>query len=126
MTKFDVTKFHGLLAKADSAVLQLQEYVVSCPGTTREFIRAAVVAFVKLETGTTPYASRKGGHLTFKHASKEAKRVDNLLALIYSVPKVGEAKKADPVAKFASAVKAAKAAGLTKAQAVRAFEKAWN
>ena len=126
MTKFDVTKFNGLLAQADSAVLQLQEYVVACPGTTREVIRGHVVAFVAKATGTKPHASRKGGALTFAPKSAEVKRVDYLLTLIYSTGSGKKAKKTDPIAKFASAVKAAKAAGLTKAQAVRAFERAWN
>tara|TARA_R110000868_G_scaffold237643_1_gene492272 strand:- start:92 stop:481 length:390 start_codon:yes stop_codon:yes gene_type:complete len=122
---FNLSTFNVKLGKADTAALDLQEYVV---GTivTRADIKKHVVAYVAKKSGVKPHASRKGGEMTFKHNSTEANQVSYLMGLIYNVPKVGKAKQSDPVAKFASAVKSAKAAGLTKAQALRAFELAWK
>lgn len=121
---FNLATFNVLLSNADKATLTLQEYVVAS-GLTHGEARKHVVAYVSKESGTKPHASRKGGDLTFTKDTPEGNRVAYLMRLIFVVPQVGKAKKADPVAKFASAVKSAKSAGLTKAQALKAFERAW-
>lgn len=94
-------------------------------------VRASVIEYIQNKFGVTAHKSKSGiyaGTLTFAAGSDAEQCMTHIVRQIQGKPvnAASKAKQADPVAKFASAVKSAKSAGLTKAQALKAFERAWT
>ena len=129
MTTFNQPHFASLLRKADSAVLQLQEYVVQS-GAARAEVSAAVTLFVASEHKLDTKEGKFG--LTFdapaKLANKAIDRRSYLMALIYKTGKGAPEGRnnSDPYATISGAGKRAKKAGISLAKAIAAFTKGYN
>jgi hypothetical protein len=104
-------QFNTKLHNADSATLELQEYVAQAmsDGATRADISDAVTRFVAAEHRVPTREGQRG--LTFAASGKAAKAADNrrqyLLRLCFSVPRSGAGKRAetDPVERILKAAK---------------------
>ena len=126
---FNTSKFNSLLRNADSAVLQLQEYVAAS-GAARGEVSAAVTLFVASEHKLDTKEGKFG--LTFdapaKLANKAIDRRSYLMALIYKTGKGAKdgRNNSDPYATITGAGKRAKKAGISLAKAIAAFTKGYN
>lgn len=101
MFTFDQKTFNGFMSSADSATLDLQEYVAKT-GADRAVVTDAVTRFVAVEHRLSFKSGQRG--VTFKATGKAFKDADNrrayLLRLIYNVPRSKTSKRSqtDPVA----------------------------
>ena len=129
MTTFNQSHFASLLRKADSAVLQLQEYVVQS-GAARAEVSAAVTLFVASEHKLETKEGKFG--LTFdapaKQANKAIDRRSYLMALIYKTGKGAKdgRNNSDPYATITGAGKRAAKAQISRARAIDAFTKGFD
>jgi len=100
MFTFDQKAFNGFMSNADSATLDLQEYVAKT-GADRAVVTDAVTRFVAVEHRLSVKSGQRG--VTFEATGKAFKDADNrrayLLRLIYNVPrsKTSKRSKTDPV-----------------------------
>ena len=128
-TLFAIATFNSLLRSADTAVLQLQEYVVQT-GAERTVVMEAVTRFVAAEHKLEVKEGKFG--LTFdapaKLANKAIDRRSYLKALIYKTGKgsVDGRNNSDPYATIVGAGKRARKAGISLAKAIAAFTKGYD